>query len=138
MQHAYFATIGVGIILMTTACSRSWVDDELQRLPPEKKVEKASVIALTRWDRSDSTLKCIISEILKQAPNTAFHYRVGDEVRSQQQQIRDNTDYGEGEVLFFTGSPAQLRYAAAIHHERITTFGDMPVSTLRGLIGTAK
>lgn len=41
------------------------------------------------------------------APNTAFYYRVGDEFRRGSEQIRDNTDYGNGQILFFVGSPAE-------------------------------
>ena len=44
------------------------------------------------------------------------------------------TDYGDGQILFFTGSPARLEIAVAVHGDRISGMGDMPVSMLRELI----
>lgn len=103
--------------------------------PVEKKVQAASVIAVAKWEKSDSTMKCVISEILKQAPNTTFYYKVGDEFRPGNRQIRDNTSYGDGQVLFFTGSPASFRYSTSYTDDRIAGSGDMPITELRELIG---
>jgi hypothetical protein len=88
--------------------SLSVVRGDFDRLSPEQRVQSSSVIALSKWQRSGSTLKCVIWEILKQTPNTVFYYKVGDEFRRGNQRVAENTDFGDGEVLFFTGSPARL------------------------------
>jgi hypothetical protein len=102
--------------------------------PPEKKVRAASVIALARFEKSGTTLRCVITEILKEAPNTAFSYRVGDEFRHGNIQIKDNTDYGDGEILFFVGSPAEHCYSVAFSGERLRSMGEMPITQLRDMI----
>jgi hypothetical protein len=118
--------------------SLSVIGSDFDRLPPEQRVRTASVIALAKWERSGSTLRCVISEILKRAPDTAFYYKVGDEFRPGNQRATENTDFGDGEILFFTGSPARLELITAYRGDRITGLGDMPLSTLREIIGTSK
>jgi hypothetical protein len=106
--------------------------------PVEKQIEASSVIAIGKYQKSGDTLKCIISEILKQKPNTAFYYKVGDEFRFGNVHIRDNTNYGDGQILIFTGSPASFRYACGFTGDRIGGMGDMPLSELRELIRKSK
>lgn len=104
---------------------RSW--------PLERQIEKSSVIALAKYEQSGSTLKCVIAEILKQAPNTKFYYKVGDEYGRDTRQIRDGTNYGDGEIIFFTGSPASFQYSCSYKGDRITALGDVPIAELREL-----
>jgi hypothetical protein len=111
---------------------------EFDRLSPEQRVQAASVIALAKWQKSGSALRCVISEILKQRPNTKFYYKVGDEFRAGNQRATENADFGDGEILFFTGSPARLELITAYRGDRITGLGDMPISTLREIIRTSK
>jgi hypothetical protein len=125
------ATLLVSLVVVH---SLSDLSNGFHRLQPVEQVQSASVIALARWEKSDSTLKCVISEILKQAPNTAFYYKVGDEFRQGNQRTREGTDYGDGQVLFFTGSPARLEYIAAFRDDRIGAMGDMRISHLREFI----
>ena len=101
---------------------------------PEQKIRAASVIALARHERSGETLRCVITEVLKQAPGTAFYYRVGDEFPHGNRQIRDNTDYGDGQILFFVGSPAEHCQSVAFSGDRLRWMGDMPVTQLREII----
>jgi hypothetical protein len=104
-------------------------------LPVERQVEKSSVIVLAKWEKSGSMLKCIVSEVLKQVPNTKFYYKVGDEYRSGSQPVRDdNVDYGDGQIIFFTGSPASGRFSTAWKGDRLTGLGDMPINELREII----
>jgi hypothetical protein len=112
----------------------STATSEFSHLSPEKQVQSSTVIALATYEKSDSTLKCVISEILKHVPDTAFYYKVGDEFRPGSHRTSEGTDYGDGQVLFFTGSPARLEIAVAVHGDRISGMGDMPVSMLRELI----
>ena len=102
--------------------------------PPEKKIRAASVIALARYEKSGSTLRCVIAEILKQAPNTAFYYRVDDEFHHGNTEIRENTDYGDGQILFFVGSPAEHCYSVAFSGDRLRRMGEMPITQLRQII----
>jgi hypothetical protein len=111
---------------------------KFEHLSPEECIQAAGVIALAKYERSGGTLRCIISEILKQRPGTQFYWAVGDEFRDGNQRASENTDFGDGEVLFFTGSPPRLDLIAAYRANRITTFGNMPLDTLREMISTSK
>src|SRR5581483_5407218 len=125
-------TVALSFVIVH-ALSRAY--SEFNRLSPEERVKAASVIALGKYQKTGSTLKCIISEILKQDPNTKFYYKVGDEFPFGNQHFRENTDFGDGEILFFTGSPARLELATAYRGDRITGLGDMPLSSLREIAG---
>jgi hypothetical protein len=118
--------------------SLSITSSAFNRLSPEERVQSASVIALANWQKSGSTLTCVISEILKQTPGTRFYYKVGDEFRAGNQRATENVDFGDGLVLFFIGSPARLEETVAYRHDSITALGDMPISTLREIIRTSK
>ena len=53
--------------------SRSLIPYErFHDLPIEKQIEAVSVIAIARYQKDGEKLKCVISEILKRSPNTAF------------------------------------------------------------------
>src|SRR5688572_12854691 len=43
--------------------------------PLEEQIDKATVIAIARYDREDGKRKCVFSEILKQEPGTTFSYK---------------------------------------------------------------
>jgi hypothetical protein len=122
------------VLIRSVSVTRS----EFDRLSPEERVHAASVIALAKYQRSGSTLRCVISEIVKQTPGTKFYYKVGDEFRAGNQRATENTDFGDGEILFFTGSPARLELITAYRADRITGLGDMPISLLREIIRTSK
>lgn len=126
--------VGLVVSFLTLCSSLSDPYNSFGNWSPEKQVEAASVIAVGEWQKSGSTLKCIISEILKQAPNTAFYYKVGEEIRAERRPVRENIDYGDGEVMFFTGSPPTHRFSASIRGNRISGMGDMPMDELRRLI----
>ncbi|KFL37575.1 hypothetical protein N788_09310 [Arenimonas donghaensis DSM 18148 = HO3-R19] len=42
--------------------------------------------------------------------------------------------YGDGEIVFFTGSPAQMRYSAAHADGRLRTLGGVSIEHIRQLI----
>ena len=106
--------------------------------PLERQIEKATVIAIARYEKEGGRLKCVISEILKQTPDTKFFYKVGDEYRPGSHYLKDDVMYGDGQVMFFTGSPAMMRYSCSFEGDRITGFGDMPIETLRETARKAK
>lgn len=108
--------------------------DPFYQWPLEKQIQKASVIAVATWQQADGILKCVISEILKQASNTTFHFKIGDEFPRGNQRVQDGTSYGDGQIIFFTGSPPMFRYATTYSSNRIIGMGDMPITELRSLI----
>lgn len=102
--------------------------------PIEKQIQSATVIAIAKWQRKDRTLKCVLSEILKQTSNTTFYYKVGDEYTPGNHAVREDTHYGDGQILFFTGAPATFRLSTSYTDDRIGGMGDMPINELRATI----
>ncbi len=107
-------------------------------LPPDKQIQEASVIALTTYKPDGARLKSIVSEILKQKSGTTFYYKVGDEYALGSRYVAEQRQYGDGEVIFFTGSPASMRFSASYANGRIGGMGDMPLQTLRDMIEMQK
>jgi len=105
--------------------------------PPERQIQSASVIALTIHRQENGRLTSIIAEILKQEPGVTFHYKVGDEWERGSRTIEANTSYGDGEIIFFTGSPAMMRYSATHFDGRVPGMGDLQLRTLREMIERA-
>jgi len=98
----------------------------------DQQIEQSSVIAIARYEPGNNgEVKAIITEILKKDPNTTFYYNIGDEYKSSSYYPRDNTRYGDGVVIFFTGSPANMRMSMSYHGDRIRSLGDLPIELLR-------
>jgi hypothetical protein len=96
----------------------------------EDQIKYATVIAVTEHRKSeDGETKSVIVEILKKADGVTFYYDVGDEFRRFYPEER--VLYGDGEVMFFTGSPAMMRVSMSYDGERIGSLGDMPMRLLR-------
>ncbi|MGH8524511.1 MAG: hypothetical protein ACREXY_09920 [Gammaproteobacteria bacterium] len=103
--------------------------------PIEQQIRSASAIVLTKYRRDGDRLTSVVAEILKHKPGTTFHYKVGDEYKAVGDRvIRANTHYGDGEVVFFAGSPATVRLSASYTNERIGMAGDVLLDTLRKII----
>jgi hypothetical protein len=102
--------------------------------PIEKKIQSASVIAITVYKKEGESLKSIITSIPKQSESTPFNYKVGDEYAPGSRFPRENTLYGDGEVIFFTGSPPVMRLSYTYSKGRIGGAGDLPVEKLGELI----
>ncbi len=108
---------------------------DFHKLPIDEQVKVASVIALGRYEQGDgSKLRAIITEILKKTPGTTFHYEVGQEVPNASLPIRPNTNYGDGALMFFAGSPAMMRQSFAVSNGRISALGDMPLDRIREMV----
>jgi hypothetical protein len=102
--------------------------------PIEKKIQSASAIVATKYIPDGPRLKSTIAEILKVDPDSTFNYRVGDEYAPSTRYVRENATYGDGEVIFFTGSPATMRYSSTYQGGRLLGLGDMPIDVLRQII----
>jgi len=107
-------------------------------LPIDKQVASASVIAIARYQKDGEKLKCVVSEILKQAPDTDFFFKVGDEYPSCSRYPKSNELYGDGVLMFFVGSPAEFRYSTSFSGDRLVGLGEMPIDLLRRKIAEAK
>ncbi|NJK92950.1 MAG: hypothetical protein HC904_14705 [Blastochloris sp.] len=102
--------------------------------PLEKQIDAASVIAVTKYEKDGDRYKAVISEILKQAPEVQFNYKVGDEYMGGGYYPKEGTSRGDGAIIFFTGSPSSMEYSCSFYGDRIAAFGDMPFEVLRKLI----
>jgi hypothetical protein len=51
---------------------------------------------------------------------------------------RENTEYGDGEVIFFTGSPPMMRLSLTYADGRIGGLSDMPVAKFTKLVKASK
>jgi len=107
-------------------------------LPLEKQVQTASVIAFTTYKKEDGKLKSMVTSIPKQKPGVSFNYQVGDEYTPSSRYPRENATYGEGEVMFFTGSPPMMRYSATYSDGRVSGLGDIPMQKLMEIIQQQK
>ncbi len=100
----------------------------------EQRIRQASIIALARYEKQpDGKLKAVLKEFLKKEPGVEFYYKLGDEYpQASRQPIPDkNTSYGDGEIIFFSGSPAMMRESITFYGERIPAFGDLPLELFR-------
>ena len=97
-------------------------------LSPEEQIKKASVIAIAKYEKtSDGKFITVIKEFVKKDPNTTIYYKIGDEYPSHIQNHEPNVNYGDGVIIFFTGSPATMKMSMSYSGERISSFGDMPM-----------
>jgi hypothetical protein len=106
--------------------------------PVKKQIQAASVIAIARYETEGKKLKCVISEILKKDPDTDFYYQVGDEYERGSHYMSDDTTYGDGQIIFFTGSPASMKYSCSFTGDRVMALGGMPFDELRETIANMK
>ena len=122
------------------ASSRSTLRYEnFHDLPLDKQIAAASVIAIAKYQKEGEKLKCVISEILKQSPNTDFYFKVGDEYPSCSRYPKSNEMPVDGQLMFFVGSPAEFRYSTTFSGDRLIGLGEMPIDMLRRKIkGEAK
>ena len=101
---------------------------QFHELNYEEQIKKASVIALARYERSpDGRMKAIIKDFLKKDPGTEIHYKVGDEYASSSYSPKPGTNYGDGVIIFFVDSPAQMKLAMTFEGDRIRGLGDLPL-----------
>jgi hypothetical protein len=102
--------------------------------PIEKKIRSASVIAITTYKKEGGMLKSIVTSIPKLSQSMTFDYKVGDEYTPESRYPRENTQYGDGAIIFFTGSPPMMRLSYSYSDGRVSGAGDIPVEKLSELI----
>lgn len=105
---------------------------QFYELPIEEQIKQASVIGLARFEPSqDGKRKAIFREFLKKDQNTAFYYAIGDEYPSASFYPKEGTDHGDGVIVFFVGSPANMRLSMTYTGDRIHSLGDIPLELFR-------
>ena len=112
-------------------------DTGFQDWPLDRQIKASTVIVVVKWKKEGDRLVGVVAEILKQQPGVTFYYNVGDAISGQTFYMTPNTSYGDGAVIFFTGSPAVFRFSTTITGDRITGLGDMPLDALRAAIKRA-
>ena len=105
---------------------------QFHELKLEEQIKQASVIAIVKYEKStDGKTKAIIKEFLKKEPKTTIYYNVGDEVPGLSVNSDDEAIFGDGAIVFFTGSPATMKMAVTYTGDRIHGLGDIPIDLLR-------
>lgn len=117
--------------------SQDFIPPEMwHEMPIEERIEKSSVIALARYEKGqDGRMQAIIKEFLKKDPDTSIYYDIGDEYTNSSYYPKDDTHYGDGVIIFFTGDPAQMRMSMSYSGNRIHSLADMPIELLRTKCG---
>jgi len=101
-------------------------------LPIEEKIQSASLIAVASYEQApDGRMKAIITDILKKDPGTVSYYDIGDEYSSSSYYPNEKSSYGDGVIIFFTGSPATMKLSMTYEGDRIRGLGDMPMALFR-------
>ena len=101
--------------------------NQMHQFAPSVPVGRSSLRCAWRY----ADLERIVTEIVKNKPGTTMYYEVGDEYSSSSYYPKGNTRYGNGLVIFFTGSPAQMALSMTYSGDRISGLGDMPLKLFR-------
>jgi hypothetical protein len=105
---------------------------QFYELPVEEQIKRASVIGLARYEpSSDGKKRAVFREFLKKDPNTTIYYDIGDEYPSASYYPNDGTAYGDGVIVFFVGSPANMTMSMSYAGDRIHSLGDIPLELFR-------
>lgn len=108
------------------------VGKPFHELDIEEQIEKSSVIAVARYEKAaDGKMKAVIREFLKKDPDVVLYYEVGDEYPEASRYPAENTNYGDGVVIFFRGSPASMQMSTSYSSDRIRGLADMPIELLK-------
>ena len=71
------------------------------------------------------------AEFLKKESGVTVYYHLGDEHAPSSHYPKANTDYGDGVIIFFTGSPAVMQMSMSYSGDRIRGLADMPLELFR-------
>ena len=98
----------------------------------EEKIQKASVIALAKYEKAeDGKMKAIITEFLKKNVNTEIYYKISDEFSDMSYYPKEKESHGDGLVIFFVGNPAKNVSGMSYYGDRITGLSDIPIKLFR-------
>ena len=101
-------------------------------LPLEDQIKQSSVIVLVSYEAAaDGSMKAVIKEFLKKDPGITFFYNTGDEYPAANFSPQKNISYGDGAVLFFTGSPAAMKLSISYSGNRIQGLDNLAYELFR-------
>ena len=101
-------------------------------LPLDEQISESTVIAIARYETSqDGRMKAVIKEFLKKKEGVKIYYDVGDEHSSSSFYPEEGTSYGDGVIIFFTGSPATMKMSMTFEGDRIRSLGDIPLNLFK-------
>lgn len=101
----------------------------------KKEIGSASVIAITRHVKEGNRLRAVVSEIVLRKPGTDFSYKIGDEIERAGRILKEGVDYGDGEIVFFTGPQATMGSSWTVSRDRIVAT-DMSLETFHEMVRT--
>ncbi|MFN7941077.1 MAG: hypothetical protein U0X73_05735 [Thermoanaerobaculia bacterium] len=107
-------------------------DNEFYARPLEEKIARATVILLTRLEKTGERHREVVAEIIKQKPGVRLYYKVGDEYEPLSHAPTPSCQdcEGQGQVVFMLGNPASMVYSFTYEGERLE-MGGMPITELR-------
>ena len=101
------------------------------QLSLDEKIKRSSIVLRTEYVDGTETLV----ELLKRDEDTEFFYEIGDEF-DPFEGYRDTTvDYGEGNIVFLAGSPADLKMSMSYSENRIPEQDGTTLDVLRAKCG---
>jgi hypothetical protein len=100
----------------------------------DEKIKRSSVVLVVENRRQGNRIAAVVSEILKKDPGTNLHYEVGDVYESLSHVQHADEVYGDGQVAFLLGDPAQMVSSYSYSKGRIGGLGDMKLEAFRELV----
>ncbi len=104
---------------------------------PDTLVKVSSAIVYSDNKVINGELHSEIREILLLRPGVTFDHKVGEAYPLPLQAHDTAVHHGDGQLVFFTGSPANFKESVTVYDGRVTAFDDMPLDTLRAKILTS-
>jgi len=107
-------------------------DGKFIDLPVDEQIKVSSVIMLVKFIPSRvGKTKAVITEFIKKDQDIEFYYDIGNEHPPSSFYPNKDYQYGDGRIVFFTGSPPIMTLSTTYFGDRITSLGDMPIQLFR-------
>lgn len=100
----------------------------------QEKIRLSSLIFLTKHEIRNGGVRNIIIEILKQTKFSEGKYRVGDYFHRLDSDLVSNMDYGEGEIVFFSGPGVEFARSVSYSNNALRTDNGMSLDEFRELV----
>lgn len=107
-------------------------------LPFEEKVKRSTVVLITENRREGGLIRAYIKEELKRKPGTVFQYGVGTEYPALSVVPKENTSYGDGSLVFLSGSPASNQSSVSIFGGYVPALENMSLERVRQVVAASK
>ena len=101
---------------------------------PDALIGASSAIIYSDNKLANGELHSEIREILLLRPGVIFDHKVGEAYPLPLQMHDTNVHHGDGQIVFFTGSPANFKASVTVYDGRVLGFDDMPLDLLKAKI----